>query len=97
MRVNIAALRSAGVQAALDRYAEVARVLSGHESARPEDGATWVEQLCRDLEIPPLRAYGVRLADAPALAEKAAAANSMKANPIGLRRDQLEELIARAL
>ena len=97
MRVNIAALRSAGAQAALDRYGEVARVLSGHESARPEDGANWVEQLCRDLEIPPLRAYGVRLADAPALAEKAAAANSMKANPIGLRRDQLEELIARAL
>jgi alcohol dehydrogenase class IV len=97
MRVNIAALRSAAQQAALDRYHHVARVLTGVESATAEDGANWVESLCRDLEIPPLRAYGVRPADMTALAQKATVASSMKANPIALTRAQLEELLARAI
>jgi len=97
MRVNIGALRSAGEQAALQRYERAARVLTGHECATPEDGASWIENLCRDLEVPPLRAYGVRQSDVPALAERAAAASSMKANPIKLTRDQLEELLARAI
>jgi alcohol dehydrogenase class IV len=53
--------------------------------------------LCRDLEIHPLRSYGVRSTDVPALAAKAAAASSMKANPIVLTREQLEEFLTRAI
>jgi alcohol dehydrogenase class IV len=79
------------------RYAAVARILTGRADASPEDGAAWVASLCRDLEIRPLGAYGVRPADVPALAVKAAAASSMKANPIVLARAQLEELLTRAL
>jgi alcohol dehydrogenase class IV len=56
-----------------------------------------VARLCGDLEIQALRAYGVRPADIPTLAEKAARASSMKANPIVLTPAQLEELLARAL
>jgi alcohol dehydrogenase class IV len=97
MRVNIAALRSACEQAALQRYERAARVLTGREQATPEDGANWVEDLCHDLEVPPLRAYGVRQSDVPALAERAAAASSTKANPIKLTRDQMEELLACAI
>ena len=75
----------------------VARILSGRSDATPEDGAAWVACLCRDLEIRPLGAYGVRPSDIPALAEKAARASSMKANPIVLTPAQLEELLARAI
>jgi len=94
MRVNIAALAGSD---RLARYAAVAGILTGRDNATPEEGAAWVEQLCRDLEIQPLAAYGVRQADVPALAEKAARASSMKANPIALTRDQLEELLSRAI
>src|ERR1035438_2602246 len=55
--------------------------IAGRWDATPEDGAAWVECLCRDLEIRPLGAYGVRAADVPALADKAARASSMQANP----------------
>jgi alcohol dehydrogenase class IV len=97
MEVNIAALRGAASQEGLVRYAMVARILSGRSDATPEDGAAWVACLCRDLEIRPLGAYGVRPSDIPALAEKAARASSMKANPIVLTPAQLEELLARAI
>lgn len=94
MRVNIAALRGSE---RLHRYAAVARILTGRADATPEDGTAWVECLCRDLEIRPLGAFGVRHADVPALVEKAARASSMQSNPIALTRGQLEELLACAI
>jgi len=99
MRVNIAALRAAATAPpdALDRYAAAARILTGRADAAPADGAEWVEALCRDLEIQPLGAFGIRPADVPALAAKAATASSMKANPIVLTSGQLEELLTRAI
>ena len=98
MRVNIAALHASPSHSEfLLRYAAVARILTGRADATPEDGADWVASLCRDLEIPPLSAYGVRPADVAALAGKAARASSMKANPIALTRGQLEELLTRAI
>lgn len=94
MRVNIAALRDPERRA---RYREVARILTGLPNATPEDGAAWVTDLCVELAIQPLRAYGVRSADVPALAEQAARASSMKANPVVLSQEQLEDLLTRAI
>lgn len=94
MRTNIAAMRDSE---RLVRYAAVARILTGQAGATPEDGAVWVEDLCGDLEIAPLRAYGVREADISTLARMAASASSMKANPVVLTQSQLEELLNRAL
>jgi alcohol dehydrogenase class IV len=94
MRVNIAALR--GSQS-LSRYTTAARTLTGRGDATPEDGAAWVECLCHDLEVQPLRDYGVSLADVPALVDVAARASSMKANPVVLTRAQLEDLLTRAI
>ncbi len=97
MRVNIAALRAASQTVTLDRYTTIAQILTGDANATPESGADWVARLCRDLDVQPLRTYSVRLEDVPALAAKAARASSMQANPIVLRSEQLEDLIARAL
>jgi alcohol dehydrogenase class IV len=98
MRVNIAALHASPSHSeSLLRFAAVARILTDRADATPEDGTDWVATLCRDLEIQPLSAYGVRSADVPALAGKAARASSMKANPIVLTRGQLEELLTRAI
>jgi alcohol dehydrogenase class IV len=98
MEVNIVALRArAPASQALGRYDEVARLLTGRSQATAEDGVHWTADICRRLEIPPLRAYGVSEADIPDLVEKAAQASSMKGNPIVLTPKELREIVERAM
>jgi len=98
MEVNVRALGVRQPESpALARYEEIARLLTGRPQASARDGVRWVTDLCLRLEIPPLRAYGVRAADLPDLAAKAAGASSMKGNPIALTPDELHEIISRAL
>ncbi len=96
--INVQALRARDAAGpALGRYEEVARLLTGQPQATAEDGVQWIAQLCRRLEIPPLRAYGVAAADIPRVVEKAAHASSMKGNPVALTPEELGEIVARAL
>jgi alcohol dehydrogenase class IV len=98
MEVNLQALRArAPASPALRRYGEVARLLTGGSEATAEDGVRWIAEICRRLEIPPLRAYGVSEADITDLVEKAAQASSMKGNPIVLTAEELRQIIARAI
>ena len=98
MAVNVRVLRERAAESdALRRYGEVARLLTGRAHATAEDGVEWIAQLCRRLEIPPLRAYGVSESDIPGLVEKAAHASSMKGNPIVLSAPELREIITRAI
>jgi len=95
MEVNVRALRSrAPAGDALRRYDEVARLITGQPHAAAEDGVRWVGELCRRLEIPPLRTYGVTQADVPSLVQQGAKASSMKGNPIVLTEEELQEVIA---
>jgi alcohol dehydrogenase class IV len=94
MEVNVRALRARGSAA---RYDEVARLLTGRAQATAEDGVRWMADLVRRLEIPPLRAYGVRETDIPEIAEKAARASSMRTNPVQLTPEELREIALRAL
>lgn len=97
MEVNVRALRQRAPDSdALRRYGEVARLLTGNPQAGAEDAVQWTAEICRRLEIPPLRTYGVRPEDFAVLVEKAAKASSMKANPIVLTPEELTEIIARA-
>jgi alcohol dehydrogenase class IV len=96
MEVNVGALRARSPEK-LERYDEVARLLTGKPHATAPDGVAWVAALCRKLEIPRLRNYGVTQGDLPVLVEKAAQANSMKGNPIVLTEGELREIISRAL
>jgi alcohol dehydrogenase class IV len=98
MGVNIQALRSRDPNGrALDRYGQVASLLTGESHSTPEDGAGWVAELCRHIEIQPLRQYGVQKQDIPALVEEAARANSMKGNPILLDAGELREILELAV
>jgi alcohol dehydrogenase class IV len=97
MAANIAACRSRGDDATLDRYAEVARLLTGDAAANPEAGLAWVGQLVADLAIPPLTHFGMTTADIPAVVEKAKLASSMKGNPVVLDDATLGSILAGAL
>jgi alcohol dehydrogenase class IV len=98
MRANIAALRERDPQnGALERYREIARILTKDPEAIPEDGAEWVGALTAKLAIPSLASYGIRDRDVPELAAKASRANSMKANPIVLTTAELTATIGNSL
>ncbi len=98
MEINIRALRQRSpASTALHRYEEIARLVTGRPQAVAEDAANWAAQLITQLEIPPLRAYGIGGHEIPPLVEKAARASSMKANPITLTPDELSEIVFRAI
>ena len=95
--INIRAmLTRAPDHPSLARYEELAVLLTGSETAGVEDAVEWLQQLCADLQIPPLSSYGFSMQDAPALIPKAQAASSMKANPIPLTNDELSTILAQA-
>jgi alcohol dehydrogenase class IV len=98
MEVNLRALRERqpGGQT-LPRYDTVARLLTGKSTATASDGVSWLRQLVHELEIPSLRAYGITTNSINELVENSAKASSMKANPIQLTRQELVEILERAL
>jgi alcohol dehydrogenase class IV len=96
-----AALLPHGIEANLktmtdkSRYATIAGILAGRQD--PQALVDYVRQLCVDLHIPGLRAYGVTEAHMDDLVDKAARASSMKANPVQLPSEVLRELVHAAL
>jgi alcohol dehydrogenase class IV len=98
MAANVAALRArAPRNPALERYATIARLLTGRNDARAEDGIDWVRGLCVEFNIPSLRIWGISEADLPGVVEKAARASSMQANPLPLTSQELLAVVAAAL
>lgn len=98
MEANIMALqaRQPG-HPALERYAEIARILTGERNATPLDGATWTSELVEQLSIPGLSTYGLREEDFPEVIEKTQKANSFKGNPIVLDEKELRAILEQAL
>ena len=95
---NIRALRARAVEhPALQKYARVATLLTGELDAQPEAAVWALTALCSTLNIRPLRAYGLTSAQIPTVVERAAAASSMKANPLPLTTHELTEILERAL
>jgi alcohol dehydrogenase class IV len=97
MGANIRALRARDPHGpALRRYGETASLLTGREGAAPEEGADWVRQLAGDLDIPPLREWGLSESDFDAVVSNARQASSMKANPVALSPDELMDILRKA-
>lgn len=98
MRANLHAMRTREPShPALERYGEVARIVTGKPTASAEEGAEWVAALCEALAIPPLSKYGVTAAHLDDIAQKSASASSMKGNPIVLTHDELMAILEAAL
>jgi alcohol dehydrogenase class IV len=90
---NIRALRKrAPNHVGLQKYEQIARVLTGDPQAPAERVACWAASLCGHLGVAPLRKYGLRRDQIPDLVEKAQKASSMKANPIPLTTVELTEI-----
>jgi alcohol dehydrogenase class IV len=97
MAANVAALRARAPQhPALERYATIARLLTGRHDAGVEEGIDWIGETCIELNVPALRACGITEADLPGVVEEAARASSMKANPLTLTGAELLAVITAA-
>jgi alcohol dehydrogenase class IV len=98
METNLHALRNRlPGSPAIARYTEVARLLTGDETADAEDGAEWVRKLCNALDIQPLKEYGLNPDDLPAVVKQSQKANSMKGNPVNLTYNELLTILESAL
>lgn len=98
MAANLDALRQRQPEAAaLRRYDEIARLLTGQAAATAETGIAWVRELVADLRIPGLRQYGLKPEHIADLVRKASQASSMKANPIALTHEELAHILEQAL
>ena len=98
VEVNLRALEERKPKApALERYGDIARILTGSMAATPADGLHWIRQLCCRLAIPPLSALGLTGEMLSDLAEKSKHASSMKGNPISLTDAELLEILENAL
>jgi alcohol dehydrogenase class IV len=107
IEANVRALRSAqaghsahpahSAHAALDRYADVAAVLTGNPAAAVEDGLAWIQETVALLEIPRLAAFGLSTQDADDVAAKAAGSSSMQGNPVALSHGDLRAILLQAI
>jgi alcohol dehydrogenase class IV len=98
MAANVVALRARAPQhPALERYAAIARMLTRQKDASAEAGIERVRALCAELNVPALRTWGVTEADLPGVAENAARASSMQANPLPLTNEELLSVVKAAL
>jgi alcohol dehydrogenase class IV len=84
---------------ALERYVEIARILTCEKDATAKDGVEWTSELVNALKIPRLSVYGMKPEDFALreVIQKTQNASSFKGNPIVLDAKELTEILERAL
>jgi alcohol dehydrogenase class IV len=101
IEANVRALRSQAPDRAdhdpLGRYAEAARLLTGHPAASVEDGLAWIRVTLTVANVPGLAAFGLGPHDADDIAAKALTSSSMQGNPVPLSHEDLKAIVLQAL
>jgi alcohol dehydrogenase class IV len=98
VEVNIKALRSRQpTSPTLERYDEIAQIITGKQNAKADDAVTWLSELCSSLEIPRLSELGLTKEMIPEVVSKSQNASSMKGNPIVLTIEELTGVLERAM
>lgn len=99
MAANLQALRAQTPDhPGLERYAAIGQILTGVSGpAGPEAGVQFVTRLACDLNIPPLRTFGLTEDQIPELAGLARQASSMRYNPVVLPDAVLQAILRKAL
>ncbi|MDP2814403.1 MAG: iron-containing alcohol dehydrogenase [Erysipelotrichaceae bacterium] len=82
---------------AVQRYGDVAKILTGNPNAEASDGVAWLEDLCKHLDVASLSQFGVKEEHFEEIISKSMNASSMKGNPIELTFDELKDILKQAL
>jgi len=98
--VNIAALEGRVAKSdpelskrALERYAAVARAMTGDPAASARDGIAFLVDLVAHCGVPSLGSFGLEHADFKSVIEKSKQSSSMKGNPVALDDAELAEML----
>jgi alcohol dehydrogenase class IV len=98
VKTNIEALRSRQPDSSsLERYDEIAQIVTGKQTAKADDAVTWLQELCRSLNIPKVSQLGLTKEMIPEVVSKAQNASSMKGNPVVLTVEELTGILERAM
>ena len=98
IEINLQALQARDPESrALNRYQDVARIITGNSAARVSDGISWIRNLCSKLQVPRLTEYGIKQADFSTIVTNSKNASSMKGNPILLTETELVQVLERAV
>jgi len=98
VEVNLKALQSRAPESpAINRYTEVARIITGRPADRASEGINWIQELCSQLQVPRLAEYGIKETDFSAIIANSRNASSMKGNPVDLTSEELKEVFERAV
>ena len=81
----------------MERYREVATILTGDNGAEVSDGIAWIQALGSELAVPGLASYGMAETDLSDVVAMAMPSSSMKGNPITLTESELTAVLNRAL
>ncbi len=98
IETNVRALQQRDAEnPALERYREVASIVTGHQDSNVDQGITWIHELCQSLQVSPLSSYGLSPEQFPQVVEKTTKASSTRANPIELTPDELFAVLSAAI
>ena len=97
MRENLKMARASHSTDLLDRFARIAKLLTGKSAAQAEDAISWLDTLVTDLRIPRLREFGVGLQHIDPLVQQAQKASSMRGNPVELPLEVLTAILRHCL
>ncbi len=97
MEINIRIIREQEQFSYLEKYGEVAQMLTGNPGAPASEGIRWVKEMVEYLGIPGLSVFGLSASGFSTLAEKARVASSMKGNPVLLREEDLIEILEKSI
>jgi alcohol dehydrogenase class IV len=98
MKTNLNALRLRQPDSqVLNRYGELASLVTGGSSTIPEDGITWIWNLCHALNIRPLAEFGLKISSFQDIVLQSQKANSMKGNSVLLTDRELTVVLEQAL
>ncbi len=98
VKTNLHALKARDPEnPALDKYVEAALLITENPDASINALQIRIEQLCRQMQVPGLNAFGIDSSDIPAIVEKGKRAGSMKGNPIALTDEELAQILRESL
>jgi alcohol dehydrogenase class IV len=97
METNIRLLIEQGLNDRLERYNDVARILTGNNSSSALNGVEWIRELVTLMKIPPLSMFGINETDFPEIVSRSLSASSMKGNPVVLTDNDIMAIIKMAL
>jgi alcohol dehydrogenase class IV len=98
VRANLRALRDrAPEHPALHRLGELAILLTQQPQAIPDDAVGWLRELTAALSIPGLASHGLDRAELAEVVAETQRASSMRANPIRLSDEEVEQILTDSL